>query len=301
MHLVSGSNFPDTDLVISVTSIESRTISRPGKRDTLGMVSALGDGELGLEVVDNGLAVQVPDLDRGGSGRAEPVTVGAEDEGMDEIAGLEGVQVLGGLEVPEHDSGVLATRSTESTIRRDSNGVAVSSMSNVVNGELRSGSVQVPNLDELVPTSSNDHGLLWVRREADTGDPLRVARGRRITTRRGSEVTHQVTTSVPDLNGLVTGSRDNETVVRRERDRHDIIIVANETSLGLTSGKIPETHSLIPRGSEGETTISRQSNVLDEVVVAVKRALGDTIVLRGTSKFPDNSTLIYKNILINCS
>jgi len=115
-NLVSRGDFPDADLGVSVTGVQGGAVSGPSKGDALGVVAALGSGELGLEVINNGLAVQVPDLDGSGGGSAEPVAVGAEDEGVDDVTGLEGVEVLGGVQVPEHDSGVLATGGAESAV-----------------------------------------------------------------------------------------------------------------------------------------------------------------------------------------
>lgn len=301
-NLVSAGNFPDADLVVGVTGVEGGAISRPGKGDALGLVSALGGLELGLEVVDDGLGVQVPDLDGGAGGSAEPVAVGAEDEGVDDVAGLQGVEVLGGVEVPEHDGVVLTTGSAEGTIGGDGNSVDITSMTNVVNGKLRGGSLKVPNLDELVPTGRDDHGVGRVGGEADSRDPLGVASSGGVTARSGSELTLEVTTGVPDLDGLVARTRDDQAVVRGEGNGHDVVVVTNEAGLSLAVLQVPETHGLVPGGSQGETTVSRQGDVLDEVVVTVEGALGNTIVLLGAGQLPNNGSLVYtEESLIHCS
>lgn len=71
-------------------------------------------------------------LDAAGSGSAQPVAVGAEDEGVDDVAGFERVEVLSIRQLPQHRDAVLATRSAERAIRRNSDRVDVSSVSVVV-------------------------------------------------------------------------------------------------------------------------------------------------------------------------
>lgn len=63
-YIFLETNGPHTDDAILVTSKESLTISRPGERDSLGRVGLLANvGELGLELINNRLGLQIPDLD----------------------------------------------------------------------------------------------------------------------------------------------------------------------------------------------------------------------------------------------
>ena len=82
------------------------------------------------------LALEVEDLDASGSGRAEPVAVRGEDEGVDNVAGLEGVQVLALVEVPEHGDAVLATGGSKRTVRGDGDSVDVAGVAIVVGLQL---------------------------------------------------------------------------------------------------------------------------------------------------------------------
>ena len=51
--------------------------------------------DLGLELLDDDLLLQVPDLDDGASGGAEPVAVGGEGQGVDLVTRVQSVKGLG--------------------------------------------------------------------------------------------------------------------------------------------------------------------------------------------------------------
>jgi len=143
-------NGPDADEAILVTSKESLAISRPGQGDSLGRVRLLADvGELRLELIDNGLGLQVPDLDAGRGGSAQPVAVGREDQGVDNVIALalQRVQVLALVEVPEHGDTIASTGSAEGTIGGDSDGVNVPGVSDVVGAQLALG--ELPDLEAI--------------------------------------------------------------------------------------------------------------------------------------------------------
>ena len=65
--------------------------------------------------------------------------VGREGEGVDDVASLQAVQVLAFVQVPQHGDTVLASRSTERTIWRDSDGGDVAGVTEVVGAELAFG------------------------------------------------------------------------------------------------------------------------------------------------------------------
>ena len=62
------------------------------------------------------LALKVEDLDAGCGRCAKPVAVGGEDEGVDNVTGLQRVQVLALVEVPEHGDTILSARGRERTV-----------------------------------------------------------------------------------------------------------------------------------------------------------------------------------------
>ena len=56
-----------------------------------------------------------PDLDTGASGGTQPVTVGAEAEGVDGVSAVQGVEVLALIQVPEHGLAVLQEKIIDTT------------------------------------------------------------------------------------------------------------------------------------------------------------------------------------------
>ena len=105
------------------------------------------------------------------------------------------------------------------------------------------------HLDELVPTSGDDDGVLGVGGEAHARDPLGVALV-------GDGVL-AVTEGVPQLDGAVAGSGNDLAVVGREGDGQNVVGVADEAAGGLTGGELPQTESLVPGGGKGVGTVGR--------------------------------------------
>ena len=122
-----------------------------------------------LELIDHGLALKIPDLDGGSGGGAEPVAVGREAQGVDNVGVVEGVQPFVVVQVSQHGFAVLqrktnksnvqrnqlmksfylATRGAQRTIRRYSDSVQVSSV--VIMILLQTAVGQVPVLDHTIP------------------------------------------------------------------------------------------------------------------------------------------------------
>lgn len=117
------------------------------------------------------------------------------------------------------------------------------------------------HLDNLVPSSRHNDGVARVGAEANAGDPLAV------TVLLNVELA--LSKSVPQLNGAVTASTNDLTVVSAEADRENVTGMADEPSCGLTGVQVPQTQGLVPRSRESELAVARHSHVADEVVVAV--------------------------------
>ena len=103
-----------------------------------------GSGHFRFKLLNHGLALEVPDLDAGPGGGAEPVAVGAEAQGVDGVSVVEGVQVLAVIQVPEHCLGVLAAGGAEGAVGGHGDGVQVAAVADVVG--LQTAVSQIPDL-----------------------------------------------------------------------------------------------------------------------------------------------------------
>jgi len=140
-------------------------------------------------------------------------------------------------------------------------------------------------LDDLVPASGDNDGVGGVGREADAGDPLGVA------ILLDGELA--LTEGVPQLDGLIAGTRDDLTVISREGNREDIVGVADEATGGGTGVEVPETEGLVPRGGQSELAVGGDDNILDSRVVSVERLAGDTeVTLIIADQVPDDDGLV---------
>ena len=97
---------------------------------------------------------------------------------------------------------------------------------------------------------------------------------------------------VPELDGPVTGARDDLPVVSGEADGQDIGGVADEAAGGETSVQVPETESVVPRRRKRELAVRGDNDVRDEVVVAVEDALRVAVLILVTGELPDDDRLV---------
>ena len=139
-------------------------------------------------------------------------------------------------------------------------------------------------LDVLVPAARDNDGVLVVGGEPHAGHPVTVTLLLDGVLALGK--------GVPELDGLVPGSRDNLAVVGGEGDAHDILGVVLEAASGLAGGKIPQTQGLVPGAGEREVTVRGQDDVGDEVAVSVETLLGDAVVHVIPGELPDDERLV---------
>ena len=101
-----------------------------------------------------------------------------------------------------------------------------------------------------------------------------------------------VTEGVPQLDGAVTGTGDDLTVVGGEADGKDVVVVADETAGGLAGGELPEAEGLVPGRGQSVSAVGGDHTVGDDVRVTVEGALG--VAVRGliTGKVPDDEGLV---------
>lgn len=242
--------FPNANNVVSVTSVQSQTVGRPAERSALrwsGVFAVVFAGDLDLELFDQGLLFEIPDLDGGSAGGAEPVSVWREDKSGDFIATVQAVQwVLGGVtEVPKFGLTVLASGGGEGSVRGDSHGVDVTGVAAEFGLELEVG--QVPDFDSFVPTAGDDHWIGSGRAEFDIGDPFRVGV---FTFLRPLELAE----GVPKLDGLIATGRNDLTVVGGERNGKHVVFVTDEAGAGGTLFEVPQAEGVVPGAGDAELT-----------------------------------------------
>jgi hypothetical protein len=126
-------NTPCANLVVGIARKQSLTIGTPGQTDTvwfLGFLALLN--VIRLQLVNLALLLEIENGNGGSGGSAKPVSIGREDEGVDFVTGLEGVEVFRLVEIPQHRGTILATRGAERSIGRNGDGVDVASVADVV-------------------------------------------------------------------------------------------------------------------------------------------------------------------------
>lgn len=115
-------------------------------------------------------------------------------------------------------------------------------------------------------------------------DPVIVARGT-------TEDEQLLAENVPDTDGTVTASRDDELVVGREVARQHVALVADKSG-GAAVRKRPEAHRLVPRRGKDIGAILRHSNVRNNVAVAEERAVSVSSGVALEREFPNNDALV---------
>jgi len=263
-------SFKDTDNVVCVASKQDGAITVPSKGQGLSI------GRLGVKFWDvlvqlgnEGLALEVPDLDSCFSCSTEPILGGTEDQLADGISTFKRVQMFSFIEIPQTNRAISSSRSTEGAIRRDSHTVHIGRVTNKVSAKFAI--LKIPHLDHLVPTTRYNGRVLGVGRESNTTDPLRVTLI--------FDGVLALTKCIPKLDGLITRARDNLSVVSREGNAENVFGVSNKTSCSGTKIQIPKAKCTIPRTRKSELTIRGEGKVLDEVRVASKCLAWYSIVL----------------------
>lgn len=102
---------------------------------------------------------------------------------------------------------------------------------------------------------------------------------------------------VPQLDGPVTRTGDDLTIVCAEADRQNIGGVANEAAGSQSRVKIPETEGMIPRSRESELAVRRDNDVRHEVVMSMEDSFWVSVRVIIASQLPDNDGLVYLMIL----
>lgn len=90
------------------------------------------------------LALKIENFDTTGSGCTEPIAVRGEDQGINNISSLKRVQMFALVEIPEHCDAIFTTRCSKGAVRRNRDGVDVSSVPIVVGFQFELG--KLPDL-----------------------------------------------------------------------------------------------------------------------------------------------------------
>ena len=131
--LLSTHDSPSPNQIVCIPCKKRLSVGAPCETHTLWLTTLLSDlSKLGLQLVNLALLFEVEDNDAAGSGGAEPVSVGREDEGVDLITGGEGVKVLRFVQVPKHGCAIFAAGGAKRTIRGDGDCVDVARVADVV-------------------------------------------------------------------------------------------------------------------------------------------------------------------------
>jgi len=248
----------DSDDVISEGSIEFSTVGAPGQsstrvviRSVLGGFFLLGflNDELGNWVI--GITVQVEDMNTVFTSSSNPLLNRVEGNLADGGTSVEdSVFFIQVIEVPDLEDIFLTTSGNVGTQRSNGEGVNVFlvSLQGVLDQE-----VGLPDLESTVPTNSGEVGVLGNWGVSNTGNPVRV-----VVVFVGVLA---VSKSVPELEGSVSTSGDDLSVIKGESDGVDFLGVTLEDSGGLTGSQIPKSEGLVPRGGKAEKIISRKADI----------------------------------------
>lgn len=107
--------------------------------------------------------------------------------------------------------------------------------------------MNIAYLDELVPSRGDNDWVLWVRAESNARNPIGVSLL--------GDGELAVTEGVPQLNCTVAGSGNNLSVIGREGNGENVVVVSNKSAGGGSSGKLPEAESLVPGCGKSVSTV----------------------------------------------
>ena len=132
-QLLPGHNTPSPDQVIRIPGKQCLPIRAPRQTHAFRLPALLAHGRiLGLQLINLALLLEVEDDDGARRSSAQPVPVGGEDQSVNLVAGGQGVEVLGLVEIPEHGRAVFAAGGAEGAVRGDGHSIDVAGVADVV-------------------------------------------------------------------------------------------------------------------------------------------------------------------------
>jgi hypothetical protein len=141
------------NLVIRITRKQRLPVRTPHQTHTIRLLTLLPLLHiLRFQLINLTLLLEIKNRDRRCSGSAQPVSIRGEDERVNFVAGLQGVEVFGFVKVPEHGGAVFAAGSAEGTVGGYGYGVDVAGVAYVVG--LDAAGSEFPDL--MINISTND-------------------------------------------------------------------------------------------------------------------------------------------------
>jgi len=197
-----------------------------------------GNSWWGLVLVDELLVWEVIDSDTLLGTNNEPVDLGGEEDNVNWGLSIDFLEMSSLNEVPDVDLTVSTTGGDEVGIWCEVKSVDLGLVSNEGVHEGHDG--VIPNLDGLIPRGRDDDWGLDIVEVSNAGDPV----GMWVLV--NGELADTV--DVPDLDGLVNGSRGNLSVVWGEGNGEDVLGVTDEGLSGGGGLQVPESDGTIPGG-----------------------------------------------------
>ena len=167
----------------------------------------------------------------------------------------------------------------------------------------------VAHLDDLIPSTRDNHRVIQVGAEPNTRNPGTVATinksiqaQRKFTTNAPLgvsiflDIEFTFTEGIPELDRFITRTRDDLPVISAETDRQNIRSVSNEFSGRVAGVQVPKTEGVIPRSRKGELAVRRDNDVGNEVVVSVENALWVTERVLVSGQLPNDDGFVYRGI-----
>lgn len=145
--------------------------------------------------------------------------------------------------------------------------------------------VQVPHLDEFIPTARDDDRVRRCRGESNARNPLRVAF---VFLNR----VFALAQSVPQFNRLISGAGDDLSVVHGERDGQDVFAVTDKSSRGCARVQVPQSQGTVPGTGQGELPVRGDDDVLDKVRVTVQASSRVAVVAFFSGQRPQDDGFI---------
>lgn len=246
-----------------------------------------GNSWWGLVLVDELLVWEVIDSDTLLGTNNEPVDLGGEEDNVNWGLSIDFLKMSSLNEVPDVDLTVSTTGGDEVGVWCEVKGVDLGLVSNEGVHEGHDG--VIPNLDGLIPRGRDDDWGLDIVEVSNAGDPV----GMWVLV--NGELADTV--DVPDLDGLVNGSRGNLSVVWGEGNGEDVLGVTDEGLSGGGGLQVPESDGTIPGGREAESGVLGEIDIRDEMGVSSHDLSGLSpllldISVTGLVEVPDNERSI---------